>query len=292
MPSKLKRLPKDIAERLEELPEHVAGVHGLAALCLFGSFARGESTPISDVDIAFLPDPGLTDAGLDRFEKELYGVISRTLGTDEFTFANLRRAPAYFAWKVLTEGRVVLCRDDVSLAAFTEAVYRNAPDARWLRREGSVAFLEGFGMPEPAIERERLTDFLRLINEDLKTLREKARISKEAYLRSRDAQAIVERRLQTAVESCLNIGNHIVARLGLRAPQDYADVFGILGEARIIPFDLAGQMADMARFRNLLVHVYWQIDHGRVYDSLPARLGTLEAFASHIAQWLKARGSR
>ena len=56
-----------------------------------------------------------------------------------------------------------------------------------------------------------------------------------AYLQTRDVQAIVERRLQTAIESCLNIGNHLIARLGLRPPQDYGDVFRILRDAYILP---------------------------------------------------------
>jgi uncharacterized protein YutE (UPF0331/DUF86 family) len=100
-------------------------------------------------------------------------------------------------------------------------------------------------------------------------------------------QAIVERRLQTAIESCLNIGNHIIARLGLRAPQDYGDVFRILRDAHILPPELAEAMVDMARFRNLLVHLYWQIDYERIYDSLQGRLASLETFASHIGRWLQ-----
>src|SRR5574337_811464 len=121
---------------------------------------------------------------------------------------------------------------------------------------------------------------------------EKGQLPKEVYTGSRDAQAIVERRLQTAAERCINGGNHVIARLGLRSPSEYADVFRVLGESKIIPWQIAEQMMDMARLRNLLVHVYWAIDHGRVYDSLQTRLRTLEAFAHHIAQWLKAREER
>jgi uncharacterized protein YutE (UPF0331/DUF86 family) len=46
-------------------------------------------------------------------------------------------------------------------------------------------------------------------------------------------------------------------------------------------------MIDMARFRNLLVRVYWGIDHERLYESLPARLATLEALLERIGQWLQ-----
>lgn len=291
MPSKLRLLPSDIASRLKDLPGHVAKVGGLDALWLFGSFARGEATPVSDVDLAFLPDETFTGDTLDRFETTLYGTIATALYTDEFSLVNLRTAPAHFSWQALKEGRLVFCRDPAAVARLAEAVYRRAPDARWIRSRGNADFLEAMAMPEPRIDSERVTSFLRVLSEDLNHLREKARVSKDLYIGSRDLQAIVERQLQRAAETCINVGNHLIARLGLRAPSEYADVFQALGEAQILPWDLVQQMKDMARFRNLLVHVYWAIDHERVYDSLRIRLETLDGFARHIGRWLKAQAA-
>lgn len=287
MPSKLQLLPPDIGERLKNLPDRVAGISGLNALWLFGSFARGEATPISDVDLAYLPDERLTGDALDRFETHLYSTIAGILHTDEFTFVNLRRAPDYFSWQVLQEGRLLVSRDFLALAQLAERIYGCAPDTRSLRRAGNMDFLEVVDVPDSKIEKDRVTEFLRLLSGDLKTLREKTEIPKEVYRGSRDIQAIVERRLQTATESCINVGNHLIARLGLRPPADYADVFRVMGEAQLLPAELIDQMTDMARFRNLLVHVYWAIDHEKVYDSLRSRLGTLEAFASHMSRWVK-----
>jgi uncharacterized protein YutE (UPF0331/DUF86 family) len=42
----------------------------------------------------------------------------------------------------------------------------------------------------------------------------------------------------------------------------------------------------MARFRNLLVHVYWQVDYGRVFDVLEHDLTDLRAFSETIAALL------
>jgi len=286
MPGKREQLPSDILNRLKELSQRVAPLEGLIALWLFGSFARGEATPISDVDLAYLPDRALQGEALERFETRLYRAVAEALHTDEFCFVNLQQAPAYFAWRVLAEGRLLVCRDAMAVAALAKTIYGHAPDAHWLRRAGNMDFLEGFGMPDPAVDKDRVAEFLRLISEDLKDLREKAQVPKEVYVKARDIQAVVERRLQTAIESSINIGNHVIARLGLRAPQEYADVFHILGEARILPWELAQPMMDMAKFRNLLVHVYWGIDHDRVYDRLPDRLAALEAFVTHMVRWL------
>lgn len=287
MPTKLQSLPDDIAESLKKLPEQLACVDGLVALWLFGSFARGEATPVSDVDLAYLPDEALRNEALERFETTLYVAIADSLHTDEFTFVNLRTAPAFIGRKVLEEGKKLFCRDSKAVAEAAESIYCYAPDVGWLRRVGGQDFLEAFVMANPEIDRDRVTELLRLINEDVQALREKARVSKQVYVRSRDLQAIVERRLQTATEGAISIGNHLVARLGLRAPQDYADLFRVLGQAQVLPWPLAEQMMDMARFRNLLVHVYWAIDHERVYDGLPGRIASLQEFAQQVARWLK-----
>jgi uncharacterized protein YutE (UPF0331/DUF86 family) len=196
----------------------------------------------------------------------------------------------YLAWRVLTEGRLLWCSDKSAVATVAEAVYRLAPDIHWLRHAGNVDFLKGRSMSEPAIDRDRVVEFFRLISADVQDLREKAQTSKEEYLRTRDVQAIVEQRLQTAIESCLNIGNHLIARLGLRSPQDYGDVFRILRDTYILPAECAEAMVDMARFHNLLVHLYWQLDYERIYDSLQGRCASVEAFASHIARWLQDEG--
>jgi uncharacterized protein YutE (UPF0331/DUF86 family) len=39
-------------------------------------------------------------------------------------------------------------------------------------------------------------------------------------------------------------------------------------------------------FRNVLVHLYLDIDHGRVYDAIREDLGDFEAFASAMSRFL------
>jgi len=290
MPSKLQLLPPDIEGKLQRLPEEVSRFEGLVALWLFGSFARGEATPISDVDLAYLPDENLTGEELERFDTELYLAISHTLTTDEFTLVNLRQAPTYFAWQVLAEGKLLFCRDEVQVSALAERVYLTAPEVVRLRQTGNMEFLEAVLMHERSIDFHRVTEFLRLISEDVRDLEARKDVPEQVYIESREIQAVVERRLQTAIESCINIGNHVVARLGLRAPKDYADVFKILAEAQVLPNDLAQRMMDMARFRNLLVHLYWEIDHKRVHESLPKRIETLKAFVKRVAKWMEEQG--
>lgn len=59
--------------------------------------------------------------------------------------------------------------------------------------------------------------------------------------------------------------NHIAARRGGRAPQDYTDCFAVLLEMGVTEDGLAKNLQQMTRFRNLLVHVYGQVDNRLVY---------------------------
>jgi uncharacterized protein YutE (UPF0331/DUF86 family) len=52
-----------------------------------------------------------------------------------------------------------------------------------------------------------------------------------------------------------------VAKAGGRAPCDYADCFRILGEIGIFDEEFVEKLEKMAKFRNLLVHLYWQVDN-------------------------------
>jgi uncharacterized protein YutE (UPF0331/DUF86 family) len=45
---------------------------------------------------------------------------------------------------------------------------------------------------------------------------------------------------------------------------------------------------DMARLRNMLVHLYRQVDHGRVCDPLQDLIEAIQAFSREIAHWLDA----
>jgi uncharacterized protein YutE (UPF0331/DUF86 family) len=68
-----------------------------------------------------------------------------------------------------------------------------------------------------------------------------------------------------------------------RIPEGYAGCFGGLERVGLIPVDLFSRLQRMARFRNLLVYVYWKIDYGQVAHIIAPRLDDFRAFRSAIA---------
>ncbi|MEZ4712185.1 MAG: DUF86 domain-containing protein [Caldilineaceae bacterium] len=91
--------------------------------------------------------------------------------------------------------------------------------------------------------------------------------------------------LIVANEAAIDICNHIVARQGGRAPDAYAECFEILSTLGVIDNDLANKLQQMARFRNLLVHLYWQVDNQRIHEIIRDDLVDLDDFRHQVAKW-------
>jgi uncharacterized protein YutE (UPF0331/DUF86 family) len=104
------------------------------------------------------------------------------------------------------------------------------------------------------------------------------------FLADRDAQDIAVRRLLVAIESALSLCYHVSARQLRQVPEDLAGCFAGLRDAGLIPPELPDRLQSMARFRNLLVHMYWKVDYGRVYDLLTDGLEDLRAFSRAMTQ--------
>lgn len=132
----------------------------------------------------------------------------------------------------------------------------------------------------------RIRDLLGNINDAQRRLRELGQLPVSEFLgdyRNTDSAKYL---LIVVTEAAIDLCNHIVARRGGRAPQDYADCFAILAELDVIDLDLANRLKRMARFRNLIVHLYWRVDNRRVYQIIHANLDDLDAFRQKVLAWL------
>lgn len=127
-----------------------------------------------------------------------------------------------------------------------------------------------------------------LLDEYIKDLRELQNVNFDEYEENKLIRRAVERTLHLAVEACLDVGQHIIAREGFRTPQDNKDVFAILKEEGILPAELLPNTIAMARFRNLIVHDYARIDNAAVFGILKRRLGDFDGFARAIIEYMES----
>lgn len=137
------------------------------------------------------------------------------------------------------------------------------------------------GLNRDLIQRH-FDDIVRSLNR----LEQIRKLPKEAFLADQDALDLACYRLLVAIEAAIQICFHVCAQRLQRVPEEYAECFAILGEAGIIPQELSRDLQKMARFRNMLIHLYWTIDYERLYDILREDLDDLRKFVRAIGKLL------
>ena len=126
---------------------------------------------------------------------------------------------------------------------------------------------------------------LAVIDTCVADLRRLARVDQlETDVRER---RFVEHTLQIAIQAALDVASHIVSDRRLGEPATNRELFLLLERDAWIAPELRGRLADMAGFRNVLVHGYDDVDLMIVRDVLTNHLGDLCRFAACITQKLE-----
>jgi uncharacterized protein YutE (UPF0331/DUF86 family) len=127
----------------------------------------------------------------------------------------------------------------------------------------------------------RLLDRVRDAESELRRLRA---LDPSEVLTDPDRLNSVKYLFVIAAEAAIDAGQHVIAAEGMQAPATFAAVFEQLRRGGWLRDDLATSLAAMARFRNLLVHGYADVDDERVLASLHGdRLDDLTSFRQELA---------
>jgi uncharacterized protein YutE (UPF0331/DUF86 family) len=105
-----------------------------------------------------------------------------------------------------------------------------------------------------------------------------------AYDGDPDVADATRYRLQLAVQVCIDLAAHLVARSGRRIPDRYKDLFTDLVADGLEP-KLASRLSEAAGFRNVIVHDYLDVDDEVVWGSLD-HLDDLRDFAGFVVAQL------
>ncbi len=135
---------------------------------------------------------------------------------------------------------------------------------------------------------DRLRELAGHLRNACRQLREIGMLDDKAFLSDARAVNSAKYLLIVATEAALDICNHLAAKKGGRSPEDYADCMTVLGELGVLEPDLKVRMSKMARFRNLLVHLYWKVDDREVWRVIREHLQDFEVYLRAIGRDLKA----
>jgi predicted nucleotidyltransferase len=121
--------------------------HGVILAYLYGSQARGEAGPLSDVDVAVLFSPNVPER--ERFSRVLHliGELGSVFHRNDVYVVDLAEASPLLRHRVYYYGRLLYCADDAERVRFETKALRDYVDTGPLRRIQHKYVLQHFRLP-------------------------------------------------------------------------------------------------------------------------------------------------
>lgn len=138
------------------------------------------------------------------------------------------------------------------------------------------------------VDEERIVDLLAAAEAYLADVRTFAdEVGRERFLAERGEQYRIAFPLQQAIQLAIDLAAHLLADRPAHRPGTLAGLFDALAEQGVVDQELARRLAAMARFRNLLVHRYADLDLTRVWEIATSDLHDIDAFLGVVAAQLR-----
>jgi uncharacterized protein YutE (UPF0331/DUF86 family) len=136
------------------------------------------------------------------------------------------------------------------------------------------------------VDRLKLSSRLDALECYLVELRSFRSVGGEEFVREPAIHHLAERYLELACACILAIAQHVIADEGYRQASTYKETMDVLRDEGLLSQDLAERLRKWMGLRNLLVHLYLDIDHREVYEAIQNDLGDLEEFAAAMSRFL------
>lgn len=137
------------------------------------------------------------------------------------------------------------------------------------------------------IDKKAINKKLNKLTESLEYLEKYRKETKEDFLVDFTVNAAAMHYMVLGIEIITDIGNHILNENYQVSSDEYSEVIEKLGEYEIVPEKFAKENADMAKFRNLIIHAYDKIDMGQVYQNLQKTPDIFRKFAKYYVEFLE-----
>ena len=105
---------------------------------------------------------------------------------------------------------------------------------------------------------------------------------KEAFLSDRKNSLALKYLLIQAVEAIADVCQHLLAKTKGIVCSGYVDCIVKAGENGVIHSALATKLRRLADLRDSLVHRYWVINDGELFDQCSANINDFSDFASQV----------
>ncbi len=137
------------------------------------------------------------------------------------------------------------------------------------------------------IDRNLILNRFKKIDKLLQNLEEIKKYSKKEFQSNFLLYLSAQRALETCINICIDIGNHILSLNKNGNPETYSDIFVELSKLNIINAELEEKLIKMTKFLNLLGHLYMDINNEKIYEILQNNLNDFILFKKHIISKFK-----
>lgn len=136
------------------------------------------------------------------------------------------------------------------------------------------------------IDIEKIKNRMTEIRENIGKIGKYSSISDKEFWEDERNILSVKHLLLESIEACSNICIHISAKKLFKAPSSFSECFEILHKSKIIDENLSSRLRKMARFRNILVNRYWEVENQKILGYARNNLDDFEQFLKSIAKYL------
>lgn len=112
---KFKKVNNNYKEHIEELIESFKADKDILALYVFGSYAKNNIKPLSDIDFAVVLNDIFPKEKYSKKRINLLNKAVEVLKTEEIDLIILNQVPPFLAFQVIKNGRILFCRDNLKL---------------------------------------------------------------------------------------------------------------------------------------------------------------------------------
>ncbi len=138
----------------------------------------------------------------------------------------------------------------------------------------------------PQFDHETMVKLVSELRKNVARLQDLSLLTEAEFLTDPDKIGSAKYHFIVAIESCIDMCNHVISRNGFRAPEDYGDTFRVMNEEGALELDFSDDLVNMAKFRNRLVHIYLEVENKQVYEILQDRLNDFKKFVDSISNFL------
>ncbi len=249
---------------------------GITAIIAFGSKAREEGTRDSDLDtLIFAPA-----------EEDLLTIMrqaqARFPGEQVDVHLFSPHIEPALAFEILRDARVLyeaeprlgaLCLADLAtLAEPPPPPFKEFLEVRKMGREETLRKVE---RRLASLERKKAG-----LAEKMST------VSQEEFLADEMLQEFAFARLYKMTQDVIDLAALLIALEGRVPPPEGPARLEVLGEMGLISPELSSRLVSMARFRNVLAHIYEELDLVRLYRFASQEVRDIDAFVEAVKEYL------